>query len=278
MNQGWIKLHRQMLQNPVVMKDSDHLALWVLLLLKATHNGIEVCFHGRRIKLQPGEITTGRKVLAGELRVSESKVQRMLKEFESEQQIEQRTDRQCRYIKVLNWDKYQQSEQRTEQQMNNERTTTEQRLNTKQECKNEINKITPVPPKGVVSDSFEKFWSAYPKKVGKQAAIKAFKRAVKFISVDSMLEAIDKQKTSDQWKRDNGKYIPNPTTWLNQGRWDDNLNNVDLERPKREIKPIHECPNCKSKNIKALLDYGLCFDCNLGFEWSWKEDNWITVR
>jgi hypothetical protein len=36
-----------------------------------------------------------------------------------------------------------------------------------------------------------------------------------------MLEAIKEQKASDQWKRDNGQYIPNPATWLNQGRWDD---------------------------------------------------------
>ena len=38
-----------------------------------------------------------------------------------------------------------------------------------------------------------------------------------------MLSAIDTQKKSDQWKKDNGQFIPNPTTWLNQRRWEDEL-------------------------------------------------------
>lgn len=69
--------------------------------------------------------------------------------------------------------------------------------------------------------SFNSFWNAYPKKVGKQAAIKSFERALKKTDIDTMLKAIEAQKQTDQWKRDNGQYIPNPATWLNQGRWED---------------------------------------------------------
>lgn len=138
-DKGWIKLHRKLLENPVVTKDSDHLSIWIYLLLKATHNGCNVMFGGKRIRLNPGELTTGRKIIASELHISESKVQRVLKEFENEQQIEQRTDHQCRLISILSWNSYQESEQRNEQQVNNDRTTSEQRVNTKQECKNEKN-------------------------------------------------------------------------------------------------------------------------------------------
>ena len=77
----------------------------------------------------------------------------------------------------------------------------------------------PIPPKG--DSSFDRFWSAYPKKVGKEAARKAFAKAK--APLDVMLSAIDRQKNSQQWKRDNGQYIPNPATWLNQGRWDDEV-------------------------------------------------------
>lgn len=133
---GYIKLHRSLIRNPVVMKDSDHLAVWIYLLLQATFSGeVEVMFAGQRRKLRAGEFTTGRKKIAAELHISESKVQRILKLFESEQQIEQRTDRQCRLILIVNWNKYQQSEQRNEQRVNNDRTTSEQRVNTKEECK-----------------------------------------------------------------------------------------------------------------------------------------------
>lgn len=68
---------------------------------------------------------------------------------------------------------------------------------------------------------FEKFWSAYPKKVGKKSARKAFDRAK--MPVETLLSAIERQKCSTQWSKDNGQYIPNPATWLNQGRWDDEL-------------------------------------------------------
>lgn len=139
-NSGWIKLHRTLLDNPVVMKDAEHLAIWTWLLLNATHNGTEVMFQGRRIRLNPGELTTGRKKIAEALHVSESKVQRVLKAFENEHQIEQRTDRQCRLISILKWSEYQEDEQRNEQQVNNDCTTSEQRVNTKQECKNERTK------------------------------------------------------------------------------------------------------------------------------------------
>lgn len=130
MAQGYIKLYRSILDNPVVFKDSDHFAVWCYLLLMATHKGCDVMFGGERIHLDPGQLTTGRKTIAQKTKVNESKVQRILKLFEIEQQIEQRTDRQCRLISILNWDKYQKSEQRNGQRVNNDWTTSEQRLNT----------------------------------------------------------------------------------------------------------------------------------------------------
>lgn len=80
-----------------------------------------------------------------------------------------------------------------------------------------------VPPAGgtVMPKGFAEFWQAYPKKVGKQAAQKSFARAIKTISLQTLLAAVERQKRSLQWSRDNGQYIPNPATWLNQGRWDD---------------------------------------------------------
>lgn len=139
MGSGWIKLHRRLLDNPVVCKDSDHLAVWIYLLLNASHSGADVIFGGERIKLKPGQLTTGRKAIAQQTKVSESKVQRILKTFENEQQIEQRTDYRCRLISIVKWDEYQQSEQVIEQQVNRFRTGFEQVLNTKQECKKEKN-------------------------------------------------------------------------------------------------------------------------------------------
>ena len=71
---------------------------------------------------------------------------------------------------------------------------------------------------------FDEFWKLYPKKVGKQAAKNSWKRIKPNAELfERILAAVQKAKNSAQWTRNNGQYIPNPATWLNQGRWDDEL-------------------------------------------------------
>ncbi|WP_353177608.1 hypothetical protein [Delftia acidovorans] len=90
-------------------------------------------------------------------------------------------------------------------------------------------KNTPQPPKGcerpdsaAESEGFTEFWSVYPRKVGKDAARKAFaKRKPDPELLAKMLAAVAIQAKSAQWQRDGGQYIPHPSTWLNEGRWDD---------------------------------------------------------
>ena len=138
MTEGWIKLHRKVLDNPIVTKDNDHLAVWIWLLLNASHREHPAVFNGEKITLMPGQLITGRKKLAEECRISESKANRIISEFKSEQQIEQQTNRHGSLISILRWDEYQKSEQQNGQLMNNQWTTNEQPVNTKQECKNDI--------------------------------------------------------------------------------------------------------------------------------------------
>ena len=81
----------------------------------------------------------------------------------------------------------------------------------------EKRRSTPIPPSG-----FLEFWSRYPRKVGKRAALKAWNKARPDPQlIGKILTTVDQQKSSDQWRKDNGEYIPHPATWLNEGRWDD---------------------------------------------------------
>ena len=81
-------------------------------------------------------------------------------------------------------------------------------------------------------EDFEKFWSAYPRKAGsKQKAFESFKKAG--VSLEILLAAIESQKQSAQWCKDDGQFIPHPTTWLNGKRWEDQLP-VDNKIPKGE--------------------------------------------
>lgn len=71
------------------------------------------------------------------------------------------------------------------------------------------------------ADAFARWWEVYPKKVGKAEAKKAFAKVK--VGVELLIQAVNRQKSSDQWTKENGRYIPNPATWLNQGRWEDEL-------------------------------------------------------
>lgn len=133
---GWIKIHRKMLDNPVVFKDADHLAVWMYLLLEATHQDYPKMFGGKKIVLKPGQLITGRKVISEKTGVNESKVKRILNVFKSEQQIDQQAERYGSIITILSWDKYQCNDQQNAQQVTNECPTSDQRVTTLQEHKN----------------------------------------------------------------------------------------------------------------------------------------------
>lgn len=91
-------------------------------------------------------------------------------------------------------------------------------------------------PPGARAGYFDEFWKAYPNKVGKDAARKAFdKRKCTKELLEIMLAAIAQQRQSKKWTDDGGKYIPHPSTWLNEGRWmDEGLQPVSVTVPGRE--------------------------------------------
>ena len=117
---------------------------------------------------------------------------------------------------------------------------------------NDINNIPPTPQGGTDAQErrFAEFWAEYPKKVGKQAARSSWKRVKPDAKLhERIMQAVALAKKSEQWNREGGRFVPNPSTWLNQGRWDDELapagtnqerkiqthgeNNGHSERPER---------------------------------------------
>jgi hypothetical protein len=195
--EGWIKLHRKVLDNPIACKDGDHLAVWNYLLLKATHKEYPVMFAGKRITLKPGELITGRKVIAGKFRISESKVQRILSLFENEQQIKQQSCNVSRLISITSWEEYQSYEQEFEQQVNNQRTTSEQPVNTNKNVnndKNEKNKRShPAIELPFSSDAFLFAWSewvTHRNQAKKKLTPKSIEKQFKFLAKKTESEAI----------------------------------------------------------------------------------------
>ena len=134
--EGWIKLHRQILENPIVMKDSDHLAVWIYLLLNATHKEYPVIFKGEKMTLKAGQLITGRKVISEKLGVSESKVKRILTSFENDQQIDRQRSNQNSLISICQWSSFQQDDQPNDQPVTSQRPASDQPVTTNKNVKN----------------------------------------------------------------------------------------------------------------------------------------------
>lgn len=79
--------------------------------------------------------------------------------------------------------------------------------------------LKPNPLPRAAPAGFVEFWTAYPRKVGKGEAEKAWQRAK--VPVGTVLAALSWQANSADWERDGGQFIPYPATYLNQRRWED---------------------------------------------------------
>lgn len=76
--------------------------------------------------------------------------------------------------------------------------------------------------KAADASRFERFWEAYPKKRSKGQAEKAWAKIKPSEQLlEQMLAALEQAKTSADWTREGGKYIPYPATWLNAKGWED---------------------------------------------------------
>jgi DNA replication protein DnaD len=144
--QGWIKIHRSMLDKGWFI-NSDYLVVWMYLLMEAYHKDSEYLWNGKTIILKRGQFITGRNKLSKELKINRSKVDRILKFFESEQQIEQQMTSTSRLISILNYEKYQGVEPPSEPRVSHKRATSEPQVSTKEELNNDNNKNNSNKPK-----------------------------------------------------------------------------------------------------------------------------------
>lgn len=128
MNNGYVKIHRKLLSNPIVMKDCEHLAIWVYLLLHATHKEMNVIFNGKKIMLKSGQLITGARAIANDLEINKDKVQRVLNEFKTDTQIDTLASPKGRLITILNWEKYQNCDTHTDTQLIHNCDTTDTQL------------------------------------------------------------------------------------------------------------------------------------------------------
>jgi len=91
-----------------------------------------------------------------------------------------------------------------------------------------------------LKEMFERFYSEYPKKQGKASALKAFlKLSPNDELLAEILMGVKKWSNTDNWKKENGQYIPMPSTFLNGRRWEDEVKTV-AEPIKQKAFPKNE--------------------------------------
>ena len=133
MRSGWFKFYRQIFDNPICTKDSEYFFVWCYILSEVAYEETRVLFKNEEIILSKGQLLTTVKDIALKLKVSESKVNRILKKLEIEKQIEKQSSSKNTLITVLNWERYQSSEEQNEEQVTNERQTNDKPVTNKRQ-------------------------------------------------------------------------------------------------------------------------------------------------
>jgi hypothetical protein len=73
-------------------------------------------------------------------------------------------------------------------------------------------------------DGWPEFWTAYPRKTAKQAALKAFRKvSPNPAMLEIILKAVAAQRRQESWTKDGGCFVPHASTWLNGKRWEDEV-------------------------------------------------------
>jgi uncharacterized protein YdaU (DUF1376 family) len=116
-----------------------------------------------------------------------------------------------------------------------------------------INQKNPLKsPKG--DDGFDDFWQVYPKKVGKQDALKAWPKAIKAAELSAIVEGARSYAASHE---PSYQYWKNPAGWLNGNRWQDQPpTNGGGNGYTRDISPEEH----EAARLQARREAGLCAD------------------
>jgi hypothetical protein len=106
-------------------------------------------------------------------------------------------------------------------------------------------------PRRERENDFETFWGAYPRKDGKAAARKAWDKASNRPTIDHILESIRVHKKTRQWKQEDGRFIPKPTNWILDRRWEDMPGGEFKKTPPPGTRYVYEDPFLDPDGVNA---------------------------
>ena len=84
-----------------------------------------------------------------------------------------------------------------------------------------------------IDHEFDSFWVAYPKKISKGDAVKAWNQTSALRpATPAILTALEAQKNTSDWKKEGGKFIPYPATWLRASGWENDAGAMNAQQSK----------------------------------------------
>lgn len=108
--EGWISLHRQMMENELYFSEKfTKSAAWIDLLLLARHSSGTKFIHGIEIKMQPGDLCYSQLSLGERWKWNFKTVKKFLDLLTDRQMITYRGGKVTTIISIKNWGKYQKS-------------------------------------------------------------------------------------------------------------------------------------------------------------------------
>ena len=236
MDNSFIKLYRK-IQDNWIWDNPLYLKCWIDMLMRASIKPSSMLLNNQIIEVNRGEIVFSQRNFAKRNNMSRQQLRTFLNKLEKSKMIEVKSNPEITHIILVGYSTYNDSKLTQNQPRPNP-------IIRKKESKNkESNK------------DFEKFWKAYPKKVGKKKVQDKFD--ANNFPIDLIIKNIELQKKSDQWQ--NQQYIPNPETYLNQERWTDE---VVLPFVPDEPIYVYQCDKCnKQKTTSEYRDlYVSCCD------------------
>ena len=183
---------------------------------------------------------------------TEKQVESALAKLESEGMIHRYVCDGTAYLELTAWMKYQTPRAKGSKYPGPEESSafySPEPADTCEQTQEDVSEAAPVPARPKGEERFERFWKAYPNKVGKKAAVKAFEKIkVSDELLETMISALERAKQSARWQRDDGQYIPNPATWLNQGRWEDEMKPASVSVRQGSYTPNHHIADGETSN------------------------------
>ena len=215
----WVKLHRCLLKKPI-WQNPNLFRVFCWCLMKASWNHHEQIVGMTKVQLEPGQFVYGRLKASEETGLHESTIRNCMNWLKQNNTLTINSTNKYSVVTVVNWALYQSEldtkDSQQDSQQDNNRTTTGQQQDTTKKIK-KVKKL-----KEETYDYFSDFWREYPKKDKKIPAQKIFARLkMNDELMSKIMDSLYRFIESEQWTKENGKYVPLPTTWLNERRWED---------------------------------------------------------